>query len=155
MRLTEKQYQQLTKTKKKPVMLNITLAQWEIIKIPGCIKITIPENMPSLNEWKNWYWTQQQKYKQQMTEYIFALYLRIGRPPKPITARIQIIHYFPTCRRRDDDNYTPKFLGDALKNAGFLTDDNSQVLTWDKPIFETDAEKWRTEVWIYDQKGRQ
>ena len=130
----------------------ITNAQWEIIKIPGCIKITIPENMPSLNDWKNWHWAKQKRYKNLLTEALFVLYLKAGKPAKPEKARIQVVHYFPVRRARYEDNYTPKFLADSLRYAGFLTDDNSKVLTWDKPVFEADKEAWRTEVFIYDQR---
>jgi Holliday junction resolvase RusA-like endonuclease len=132
-------------------MKPINKAQWEIIILPGCIKITIPENMPSLNVWKNWHWAKQGRHKEQLTQDLRFLWHRIARPAPLEKARIGVVHYFPTSRRRDEDNYTPKFLGDALKGAGFIAEDNSEVLTWLKPIFRKDASAWRTEIFIYEE----
>lgn len=137
-------------TKKKARKSTYTKATWEVARIPGCIKLTIPENMPSLNVWKLWHWTKQAEYKKQLTADLWVQRARIGSFTFSIKVKIQVIHYHRVHRRHDDDNATPKFLGDALKGAGFIAEDNSEVLEWTRPQFEVDKTSWRTEVFIYD-----
>jgi hypothetical protein len=100
--------------------------------------------------WKNWHWAKQGRYKKELT---VALTLMSHKTKPFITlqkAKILVVHYFPTNRRRDEDNATPKFLGDALKAAGFIAEDNSEVLEWMRPEFRVDKTCYRTEVFIYD-----
>ncbi len=135
------------KAKRKRKIVH-TKATWEVIVLPGVTKITIPENMPSLNVWKNWHPMKQHEYKKYLTDQVTLLNKK-DRPATLDKAVVQVVHYHKKHRNRDDDNYTPKFLGDSLRYAGFIKEDTSEVLTWDKPIFRQDKEKWRTEVWIY------
>lgn len=131
----------------------ITKAQWDISIEPDYIKIIIPENMPSLNVWKKWHWTKQSSYKNYLTDSLAILAAQAG--VKQIDrARIQVIHYYRVKRKRDEDNACPKFLLDALRYAGFISEDNSEVLRVEPPIFEIDRSRWRTEVLIYEWRSK-
>lgn len=139
--------------KAKTGKVYLTKAQWDAQKIPGGIMIIIPENMPSLNIWKGWHWGKQDRFKEQMTNNLRSLALTVGRP-RFERASVQITHYFRVNRRRDSgDNYAPKFVLDALKNAGVLVDDNAEVLRVPEPVFKVDAEAWRTEIVITQLGG--
>lgn len=148
-RLTPGQAQKLgvIKTKKphKPVF---TKAEWETISLSGCVKLTIPENMPPLNVWKKWSSWKYAKYLKYLTEQVMKLYNK-AKPTTLERSRILIIHYHRVKRNRDDDGYAPKFLMDALKYAGFIQDDNHDVCEQMRPEFKKDATHWRTEIYIY------
>lgn len=131
----------------------ISRATWEVIIVPGVVKLVIPENMPSLNAWKNWHWAKQGKYKKYLTDSVAILYAKAKKPEPLKKTKIQVVHYFPERRKRDEDNYTPKFLADALKQAGFIEDDNSDMLTWLSPVFAVDRKNYRTEVFLYADTG--
>ena len=130
--------------------LMLTKATWEVVKLPELIKLTLPLNLPSLNVWKNWHWSKQGRYKKQLTADLTTLFM-IAKVPTLQKAKILVVHYFPTNRQRDDDNAVPKFLGDALKGAGFIAEDNSKVLEWMRPEFKEDKDNFRTEVFIYER----
>jgi Holliday junction resolvase RusA-like endonuclease len=136
------------KNKPRQPKIKYTQATWEVVKIPGCIKLTIPENMPSLNEWKLWHPMKQNIHKQLLTRDLKILFVKAGVATLE-RARIQVVHYHHSNRRRDEDNYAPKFLLDALRYAGFIAEDNSEVLQLMEPEFRIDKEAWRTEVFIY------
>ena len=126
----------------------ITKATWDIKHINGGIALTIPENMPSLNRWKNWHWGQQSRYKKALTQSLKLLAAKAGNPSYS-QATLQIFHYHRVNRRRDEDNLAPKFLLDALVQSGILADDNLAALTQLPPVFEIDKLAWRTEVHIH------
>ncbi|MHB8122622.1 MAG: hypothetical protein ACYDG4_10755 [Desulfuromonadaceae bacterium] len=137
---------------KKPKRLYVSKAQWDARRVDGGIVLTAPENMPSLNEWKKWHWAKQKRYLNILSESLTALAMVLGRP-RYEKARVEVVHYFRTSRRRDSgDNYAPKFILDALRYAGVLEEDNSEVLKVPEPIFRVDKECYRTEIWIYDNK---
>ncbi len=66
--------------------------------------------------------------------------------PKFKKARVEVTHYFPVRRTRDKDNATPKALLDALRYAGVIAEDNSDVLELPEPVFKLDRQAWRTEI---------
>jgi len=154
-RLSLQQFNRLTdKTKKgkrapKPVALPLVKVQWDAKVFPGGVWIQIPFPPVSLNEWKNWHWAKQGKYKDDLSEAISKLVMCFNLP-KFERATIQVIHYFKTNRRRDpQDNYAPKFLMDALVRSGILVDDNGELVTVPVPELKVDRERPRTEVFIY------
>ena len=150
-RLTVKQARELGIIPQAPKVARIqpvTKAKWDAKRIDGGVMLVIPENMPSFNQWKNWHWARQAQYKKELTEHIAALTLLVGRPMYQL-ARVEVVHYFRTRRRRDQDNQTPKFLLDALRYAGVIVEDHSEVLQLEPPRFELDRESWRTEVFIW------
>jgi len=136
---------------KKPKPVRISLVQWDAKIIMGGVWIQIPHVPPSLNVWKNWHWSKQNKYKQELTDAIQGLVWAM-RLPKFTRATVQIIYYFGVSRRRDpQDNFAPKFLMDALVRAGVLEDDNGDLVKVPTPEIRIDRGKPRTEVFIWER----
>lgn len=124
--------------------------QWDAKIFPGGIWLQVPEIPPSLNEWKNWHPMKQRKYKRELTTAVSSLKMAF-RLPRYERALIQIIYYFPTVRQRDADNYSGKFLLDAIKNGGLIMDDNSGVIDLPEPQLEVDRYRPRVEVFIWER----
>ena len=137
---------------KKPKKVYVSKAKLDVRNVDGGIVLVVPENMPSLNEWMRWHWAKKKRYLDRLTKNFTDLAMVLGWPIFQ-RARVEVIHYFRTSRRRDSgDNYAPKFILDALRYAGVLAEDNSEVLKVPEPIFRVDKECYRTEIWIYDNK---
>lgn len=134
-------------TKSRKVYIN--QARWDARTIPGGVMFIVPENMPSLNIWKNWHWAAQDRFKKRLTENFKLLSLYLGCP-RYERARVEVIHYHRTGNRRDADNYAPKQALDALRGAGVLVDDNAKVLELPEPVFRVDSQAWRTEIHVYN-----
>lgn len=62
---------------------------------------------------------------------------------------IEVVSYFPTKRKHDFDNYTPKFILDPIVKSGLIRDDSSTIITKLTLRFEYDKLNPRTEVNIY------
>lgn len=135
--------------KPKKQSLNVTKAKWDAERMPGGVKFIIPENMPSLNVWKNWHWAKQMEYKDYLTRCIHDLTFITGKPQYE-KAKIEITHYFRVNRDRDFDNAAPKFLLDALRYARVIQEDHSGVLQLPEPVFKMDRVCWRTEVSVWE-----
>jgi len=136
----------------KPVTLPLAQVQWDAWKVQGGIWIQVPFPPVSLNEWKNWHWAKQGRYKKELTKAISDLVL-FFKIPTYEQATVQVIHYFRTNRLRDpQDNYAPKFLMDALVRAGILEDDNGELVKVPTPELLIDKERPRTEVFIWERK---
>lgn len=133
-----------------PSKTYLSAAQWWACLVEGGVKFVIPESLPSLNEWKDWHWSKQRKYKRLLPEAIIHLSVLVGKP-RYERARVEVIHYYSVKRRRDFDNAVPKFILDALKNAGVIFDDNSDVLELPEPKFLIDRDFFRTEVFVYQK----
>ena len=135
--------------RKKPTNRIIvqTEANWQAKPIKGGMLLIIPENMPSLNVWKNWPYFKQHEYKTKLTFGISMITMNF-RNKVANKARVEISHYHRVERCRDSDNYTPKFILDALKMAGLIEDDNHNVLDLPEPSFHIDRKNFRTEVKI-------
>lgn len=126
----------------------ISKAVWNVRKLPDGILFIIPENMVSINVWKNkWHWTKQRDYQKRLTEEIKKLALMVRRPTME-RARVEVTHYFRVRRTRDKDNQVPKFILDALRYAGVIAEDNADVLELPEPVFKIDKTAWRTEIYI-------
>ncbi|MDW7673195.1 MAG: hypothetical protein SCK28_01540 [Bacillota bacterium] len=139
------------KQKNAAVKKSKSAATWDVELVLSGVVFTIPENMPSLNEWKNWHWSKQAEYKQFLTDALSILALKAGKP-KYEKAKIKVVHCFRVNRRRDEDNLTPKFLLDALRYAGVIAEDHAEVLQLMPPIIEVDSVRWRTEIYIVESK---
>lgn len=134
--------------KKKPV--RVSLVQWDAKLIPGGVWIQVPFVPPSLNVWKNWHWSKQHEYKQELTDAIRGLVMAM-RLPRYRLATVQVIIYFPVRRIRDpSDNYNQKFLMDALVVGGVLEDDRGEWVQVMVPKLELDRERPRMEVFIWE-----
>lgn len=130
---------------RKPAIVFQSKADWKLEMIKGGVLLTIPECMPSLNVWKDWSYYKQSEFKTRLTLSVSMLALKYRNMAKE-KARVEISHYHRVDRERDPDNYAPKFILDALKNAGLIVDDNSKVLELPEPKFFVDKEYFRTEV---------
>lgn len=93
------------------------------------IILTIDAIPPTLNEWTRTHWTKQRAAKCEWQWRILAcvLPLKIGKPQHK-KAKVTITYQFTTNRRRDIDNYAPKFIMDALVNAGLIKDDRADCI---------------------------
>ena len=151
MRLTVKEARALgiiPEIRKKPAQKNPRCtAQWDAKITSDGVWLQIPFLPPSLNEWKQWHWAKQGAYKRELTKAISGLKLAMKLPLFE-RARVQVVYYFPDDRDRDKDNYSGKYLLDALRNAGVITDDNSKVLGLPEPEFEVDRVRPRTEIFV-------
>ncbi|MCM1567079.1 MAG: hypothetical protein NC238_14310 [Dehalobacter sp.] len=155
-RLSERQARQLgiipaLGEKKKSHITRVTLqpVQWDAKTFPGGIWLQVPFVPPSLNEWKNWHWAKQGRYKKDLINAVSMLALA-WRLPKFENATVQFVYYHRTNRRRDPaDNYTPKFLMDALVKGGILVDDNGDLVNVPPVDMKLDPERPRTEVFVW------
>lgn len=114
------------------------------------IEITVPgKQHPSLNTWTNWHWAKKAEEKEAWVEEIGWLGKKFGNPQLE-NALVEIIYYFETNRRRDKDNYTPKFIMDGLTAAGLIDDDNDDniFLNWKLKV---DKDNPRTEIKITER----
>lgn len=96
------------------------------------IEIVVPGRQhPSLNTWTRWHWAKKDRKKSEWVEEIGWLCKKYNRP-KYKKALVEITYYFDNKHRRDKDNYTPKFIMDALVEAGIIADDNTDnvFLNW-------------------------
>jgi len=98
------------------------------------IRLEIPDIPPSLNEWTRMHWTKQHQVKIEWawTVLACAMTAKTGKPHFKM-ATVKITYYFTKKRRRDTDNYAPKFLLDALVQAGIIQDDRDDwvKVSWD------------------------
>lgn len=117
------------------------------IEPDGSVSLTIPGDPVSLNQWARQHWAKTRKMLLKMTAEMQILKSMHGLPCFD-KAEVRIVYYFRTNRRRDQDNYTPKQLLDAMRKAGILADDNADVLRLLPVEFQVDKERPRTEVFV-------
>ncbi|MTI83462.1 MAG: hypothetical protein FH756_06040 [Firmicutes bacterium] len=127
-----------------------TNARWNVEKLDTWTVITIPGELPSLNVWKQWHWAKYQEKLQELSNNLklTALAFKVRKFHRP---RVQVVYYFRTKRRRDPDNYAPKFILDALRYAGVIAEDNSEILELLPVEFEVDSVSPRVEVWVKER----
>ncbi len=83
---------------------------------------------PSLNEWAGMHHMAKAEYKLEWEQW-YQTYFRINELPRfKGEVFLAIVYWFPDNQRRDFDNYTPKFLMDALVGYGAIEDDSDKVL---------------------------
>ncbi len=92
------------------------------------IKLSIPQIPPSNNQYmgNSHHYRPYQIAKQEWLWMVRAALLRAKcKPPKSFQHAVVTIRYFFADRRRHDpDNYSGKFILDALVHEGVLTDDS-------------------------------
>lgn len=80
---------------------------------------------PSLNSWMIMKRQQANALKQKYKDYVAYVARKAGYAGMNISdCDVTIRYYFPTNRRHDSDNYTPKFYMDGLTEAGVIVDDD-------------------------------
>lgn len=94
-------------------------------------KFDFGELPPTFNDMLRWHWT---KRAAQKNRWIILLKQKLGANyhcPEPC----EIIVLWKVMREQDDDNCSArfKFVGDALKRAGYISDDKPSVLHLPKP----------------------
>lgn len=95
---------------------------------------------PSLNLWDREYWKFKTEEKARWYWLIRgALGVQIGAGP---FTDVFIEYHFPDIIHRDHDNYTPKFILDALKRWGLIEDDSARKIDVDwKIVFNAEEKK--------------
>ena len=91
------------------------------------ILLELDQVYPSLNKWMRVHWRERARINTDWHWLILKAAQKVccGRPMYKM-AKVTITLIFPVIRRRDADNYTPKFVMDALVAAGILQDDNAK-----------------------------
>ena len=108
------------------------------------ITLTIPEIHPSLNEWaRRWHPFRIAREKRRWQQMIALLCS--GKKMLAVPAIVTVTHFFPNRRKRDFDNYTPKFILDGIKGV-LLPDDNAEWIVELSTRFSHDPENPRTHV---------
>jgi crossover junction endodeoxyribonuclease RusA len=90
------------------------------------ICITIPGIPPSINEWRNMHHYEEAKQKKKWEEIVgWEVLAQKVKPQKPIERAVTTyLYFFPSRRRHDPSNYSPKWIEDGLVKAGVLLDDS-------------------------------
>lgn len=122
-------------------------ANWDAVKRPSGVWVTVPHVPPSLNVWSRKHWRVRHKQVEEMTE-VMRLLKAARKIPRYERVEVQLVYYFRDGRKRDPDNYAGKFILDGLKKSGIIADDNSKVLRLPQPEFRVDKLMPRTEVFI-------
>lgn len=119
------------------------------------IKLVIPKlTHPSLNEWTKLKWYAKRDLKEEWDfEIMTALRKETSRAVLVSLikkASITIKYYFSSDRKRDRDNYSPKFLQDGLVGR-VIQDDNDKLVKveWELRV---DRDNPRTEI-IVEERG--
>ena len=120
--------------------------EWRAEAVPGGgVRLVMPGVPPSLNAWSRWHWGKRKAYLDRLAASVAALACA-ARVPRFERAVVEVTYYFPDRRRRDKDNYSGKFLLDALCRAGVLADDCARLTRLPEPVFSLDRGFPRTEV---------
>lgn len=91
--------------------------------------------------------------KQKYKDYVVFVASELGVVGMQIDdCEIELRYFFPTNRRHDSDNYTPKFFLDGLTEAGVLADDDFLHIHAMHIYGEIDKENPRTEITIIYNK---
>lgn len=86
---------------------------------------------PSINQWAIYTRMKANKIKQDYKDFIVWLVCRSGYKdyPKIEECTVDYNIYFENRIRRDNDNYTPKFIMDGITQSGLWIDDDSKHVT--------------------------
>lgn len=120
---------------------------WDAYILPDGVWLAIPFLPPSLNVWSRWHWAKRKRYLDNLGDNL-AWLARAHNLPRFEQATVQVTYLFPDRRHRDKDNYNGKFILDALRRAGILTDDRAELISLPEPEFLVDRHRPRTEVWV-------
>lgn len=116
----------------------------QLQRAAGPSRIVISGVPPSLNRWNRLHWAVQAETKQMWEGIVKQAVHGVGNYEHPV---VRITYRFKTRRRRDKDNYAPKFIMDGLVRAGIIADDNTEAVDLDWAI-EIDGGKEQTIIEI-------
>jgi crossover junction endodeoxyribonuclease RusA len=111
------------------------------------IKLIIPGIPPSLNDWPRNIYKLADLKKEWQKEVWLAAYQAKVKGKRIEKAKVRITYFFATNRRRDHDNYSPKFLCDGLIKAGVIVDDNADKIDLDWGFGKGIPERTEIEIW--------
>ena len=99
------------------------------------LTLIIPRVHPSLNKILRMHWGERKRQQDVWDREVFAA-LWSGTPARRFNtsaAVVRIAYHFKNDRRRDKDNYAPKFLMDALRHNNVIADDDTEHVDveWD------------------------
>lgn len=101
----------------------------------------------SINKWTRMRRPEMNASKQKWNEFILWVLKKKKLENLRISScEMEILLYFPTKARHDADNYTPKFINDALVESGLLPDDSFSVIKSLKICGFYDKENPRIEI---------
>jgi Holliday junction resolvase RusA-like endonuclease len=142
----------IPKKKKQPAIAKPTKAKWDAEVTPKGVRITIPGELPSLNVWCRWHWAKRKDKLDNLTR-CMRLMKQAFKIPRYELPQVRVVYYFRTRRKRDMDNYTAalKPVLDAMRYAGIITEDNSEVLELLPVEFVVDKDAPRVEVRIKER----
>lgn len=129
-----------------------SLNTWDAYILPDGLWLALPLLPPSQNRYLRWHWAERRRYLDDLSENLGWL-ARARRLPVFEEATVYMTYLFRDRRHRDKDNYNGKFLLDALKRAGILTDDRAELVRLPEPEFLVDRQYPRTEIWITRGNG--
>lgn len=95
---------------------------------------------PSVNRWSRTHWAVRKNQKNTLIETAKAIVKASGGFVFPGAVEIYITLIFKDQRKRDIDNYSCKWLIDALK-GDVITDDNSEIVKALHISFEVDKQR--------------
>jgi Holliday junction resolvase RusA-like endonuclease len=107
------------------------------------VTITIPEIPPSLNRWAGMHWAPKAQEKARWKQMVWAA--SVQYKPFAVPVVVTVTYFFKDRRRRDFDNFVPKFILDGLVGT-VLTDDDQSHLSELRIRFAHDPKNPRTEV---------
>lgn|SRR3990167_9045299 len=121
--------------------------QLQVLNKP--VDLVIPNKFPpSMNKIRNQHFWWARKHKGEFTDAIFELAVTQGLRAYD-KAFVQMRLFFPDRRRRDMDNYTPKYLLDGLVRAKVVPDDTPQYVFVLPTLLGYDKENPRTVLRLY------
>lgn len=83
---------------------------------------------PPINEWKSWHWRKYNAEKKRWREMILPFTRTMYHVAIGSRVAVEVVFRFPDHRRHDPDNYSPKFILDALVAGKVLPDDDCRVV---------------------------
>lgn len=119
------------------------------------IELVIPKTPMSLNRLYRLHWAKRHRILQEWIDEIWIAWLenklRLKRGlerEKTIfrKAKIRVKYYFKDKRRRDRDNYAPKFILDSLRYNGIIEDDSTEHVDVDWEILQGSPERTEIEI---------
>lgn len=87
----------------------------------------LPGTHPSLNTWTRMHRFVKNKEAHRWYENIHIMWLSLKKPVFKGKVKVHVVYHMTTLRRRDYDNYVPKFIMDGLKEC-FIVDDNMRIV---------------------------
>ena len=98
---------------------------------PSTVHLEVSHIPLALNRWNRLHWTTQRQYStdwaDRLSDQVIQLPYATRHGLFPFQeARVHLTYLFPKVRERDEDNYSPKQILDALRKTGVLAGDSTE-----------------------------